>query len=364
VAANSGSGGPALNGAYFNWSTTLPDFETPAYAGLETTNRVLQLFGTNGQVVIPPLNFNTNTVTFECWLKRNGNQSSYAGLVMHRNSDTSGASGLGFYRGSNHLGYWWNDAANTYNWDSGLLPPDGQWTYAALTISPTQAVISMCDGTTWSAATNQVSHAVQPFAGLIRVGSDGGLSGHWFNGSLDEVAIYNTALSPAQLRTHALSAFGNTSQPLFTQLPASQTVIAGSTVWFTPQVTGVPAIVYQWGWNGTNLAGATSLGLCLTNVDYTNAGSYTLGATNNYGGVISPAATLTVLPPAWVTNLTYRVSAAGPGAGQTLEFIWPAGTLYSATNVTGPWTAVSGATLPYYPVPINPATPSLFFKAQ
>ena len=211
VAANSSSGGSAFNGAYLDWSATVPDLQAPAYPGLEPTNTVLQLFGTNGQVLIPPLDLNTNTVTFECWLKRNGNQPSYAGVLMHRTSAGSGACGLGFHAGSNHLGYGWNDAANTYNWDSGLLPPDGQWTYAALTISPAQAVISMFDGTTWSAATNPVSHAVQAFTGLTRVGSDGGLSGRWFNGSLDEAAIYNTALTQTQLRAHALSGFGVTN---------------------------------------------------------------------------------------------------------------------------------------------------------
>ena len=131
----------------------------------------------------------------------------------------------------------------------------------------------MFDGTTWSAATNPVSHAVQAFTGLTRVGSDGGLSGRWFNGSLDEAAIYNTALTQTQLRTHALSGFG-------------------------------------------------------------------------------------------VTNLTYRLVGAASGSGPSLGIIWPAGTLHSATNVMGPWTAVSGATLPYYEVPINPAAPSVFFKAQ
>lgn len=364
VAANSSSGGSAFNGAYLDWSATVPDLQAPAYPGLEPANTVLQLLGTNGQVLIPPLDLDINTVTFECWLKRNGNQPSYAGLLMHRTSAGSGACGLGFHAGSNHLGYRWNDAANTYDWDSGLLPPDGQWTYAALTISPAQAVLSMFDGTTWSAATNPVSHAVQAFSGLTRVGSDGGLSGRWFNGLLDEAAIYNTALTQTQLRGHALSAFGSTNRPFFTQLPASQTLYAGSAASFSPQVSGAPTIAYQWKFNGTNLAGATGLGLSFASVDYTDAGHYAMAATNAYGGVLSPAATLTVMPPPSVTNLTFRLVGAASGSGRVLGLIWPAGTLYSATNVMGPWTAVSGAMLPYYEVPINAAAPRLFFKAE
>jgi hypothetical protein len=162
----------------------------------------------------------------------------------------------------------------------------------------------------------------------------------------------------------AVGPCAGSGQPLFTQLPASQTVYAGNTACFTPQMVGEPTVAYQWKFNNTDLAGATSLGLCLTNVDYTNAGPYTLAATNACGGVLSPTVTLAVMAPAWVTNLTYRVSAAGPGSGQTLELIWPAGALYSATNVMGPWTAVTGALLPYYAAPINPTATSLFFKAE
>lgn len=365
VAANLGIGGSALNGAYLNWSTTVPDFEAPAYPGLETANTVLEVCGTNGQVLIPPLNLNTNAVTFECWLKRNGNQSSYAGLVMHRNSADTNACGLGFHGTSNHLGYSWNDAANTYDWDSGLLPPNGQWTYAALTINAAQAVISMCDGTTWSSATNAVANAVQAFSGVTRVGSDGGLSGRWFNGSLDEVAIYDASLTQAQLMHHALSAFGNTNQPLFTLLPVSQTVQFGAPAAFDAATLGAPTIYYQWLQNGASLAGATNPTLSFATLDYTNDGQYTLTASNAYGGVISPAVTLTVTPPPSVTNLTYRVSATGSGSAQNLELIWPSGTLYSATNLNGPWSIVSGVTEPYYySVPIDPSTASLFFEAK
>ena len=104
--------------------------------------------------------------------------------------------------------------------------------------------------------------------------------------------------------------------------------------------------------------------LSFTSVDYTNAGQYRLAATNSYGGVLCPAATLTVMPPASVTNLTYRFSAGTSGSDAPLELIWPTGTLYSATNVAGPWVAVSGATLPYYRVSVNQDTQALFFTAR
>jgi hypothetical protein len=363
VAANSGSLGSACDGVYLNWSTTIPDLRAPTWPGLETTNMVLQVFGTNGQVVIPPLNLNTNTVTFECLFKCSGAQQSYAGLIMHRNLGGGGASacGLGFRGVNSDLGYDWNDAANTYTWDSGLMPPDGQWTYAAVAISSTQAVIYMCDGTTWSTATHSASHAAQPFAGMTRVGTDGGTN-RWFNGLIDEAAIYNATLTQNQLRTHALAAFGNTNQPLFTQLPASQTVTLGTTVTFSAATVGTPTILYQWQKDGVSLTGATNLPLSLPSVDYTNAGQYRLGTTNGYGGVLSPSATLVVLPPASVTNLTYRTS--GTSSAPRLDLIWPSGTLYSADDLAGPWAIVSSAAPPYYSITISPGSPRKFFRVQ
>jgi hypothetical protein len=282
---------------------------------------------------------------------------------MHRDLGGGGSSGCGldFYSTNNHLGYCWNDAPNTYNWDSGLIPAFGQWSYAALAVSPAQAVLCLCDGTTWKTATNTVSHAVQAFAGPIRIGADGGTN-RWFNGEIDETAIYNKTLSPAQLLAHALAGFGNTNQPIFTTWPMSQTVQAGSTATFSAVVAGTPPLVLQWGANGRNIPNATNLSLVIPQADYTNAGPYQLGATNGYGGVLSPTVTLVVMPPASVTNLTFRV--LNGASGMSLGLIWPAGTLYSANSITGPWTVVSGATLPYYQVPINPTFATRFFRVQ
>jgi hypothetical protein len=85
-------------------------------------------------------------------------------------------------------------------------------------------------------------------------------------------------------------------------------------------------------------------------------------ATNGIGGTVSLSATLTVMPPSSQTNLVFRAKAGASGSGAIMELIWPAGTLYSAPAVTGPWTAVSGATLPYYTV--SPTNAAMFFRRE
>ena len=88
---------------------------------------------------------------------------------------------------------------------------------------------------------------------------------------------------------------------------------------------------YQWSQNGTNLAGATSSLLVLTNVQSSNAGSYTVTITNQFGTALSSPATLTVIVPPTVTtppqaktlsvgqNVTVNVTATGTGP---LSYQW------------------------------------------
>src|ERR1035438_6985048 len=100
VAANSGSGGSALNGHYHYASSTTPDLQSPTYGGFATTNTVAQLPGANSFVEVPALNLNSATATFECWLRRNGNQAPYTGLLFDRNGGSS--TGLELYRSEEH----------------------------------------------------------------------------------------------------------------------------------------------------------------------------------------------------------------------------------------------------------------------
>src|ERR1017187_2430295 len=76
--------------------------------------------------------------------------------------------------------------------------------------------------------------------------------------------------------------------------PQSQTTNAGSTVAFTVAVAGVPPFNYQWQFNSQKIAGKTATSLSLTNVQFANAGGYSVIVTNAYGSVTSTVAQLTV----------------------------------------------------------------------
>jgi uncharacterized delta-60 repeat protein len=88
--------------------------------------------------------------------------------------------------------------------------------------------------------------------------------------------------------------------PEITQDPAPQTVDFGGTATFTGAATGATPLTYQWYYgttaltNGTGVSGATSATLTLTNVDFADAGQYSLKVTNGLGDDTTASAQLTV----------------------------------------------------------------------
>jgi len=93
--------------------------------------------------------------------------------------------------------------------------------------------------------------------------------------------------------------------------PPGRTVMEGSDVTFTVTAGGTPPLSYQWQFNGTDLDGATTSVLSLSNVTTNQAGDYTVTVTNAFGWTNSQPArlTVTVLPSvaSSLSLLTYNV---------------------------------------------------------
>ena len=138
----------------------------------------------------------TTTVTaatFLCWIRRNGTQETYDGIIFSRGTSTTGMS---FYS-SNQLGYTWNNAANTYNWASGLTIPDLTWCMVALSVTPTSATAYLCQSSGITTATNTVSHTSTTLD-AIRIGFDAAFS-RYFVGNIAIAQIYTTSLSSVEI---------------------------------------------------------------------------------------------------------------------------------------------------------------------
>jgi len=87
----------------------------------------------------------------------------------------------------------------------------------------------------------------------------------------------------------------NTSPSITTQ-PTNMVVIRGSNATFNVIAAGSTPLIYQWNFNGTNVAAATNSSLTLTNVQLNQAGNYAVSVTNLFGSILSSNATLTVNP--------------------------------------------------------------------
>jgi hypothetical protein len=143
-----------------------------------------------------------------------------------------------------------------------------------------------------------------------------------FLGDIDDVAIYNKALTAAQVLAD-YNASGVI--PVNVQVaPASQTTGQGATVTFTSSVQGgTPPLNYQWFDNNHNpipgaLAG-TNTSLSLTNVQQNQSGNYSLTVMNAYGST-NVTAQLTVNGGPATIAVDIQPTSATAFAGDVVTF--------------------------------------------
>jgi len=88
--------------------------------------------------------------------------------------------------------------------------------------------------------------------------------------------------------------------PVITQQPqpAEQSVAVGQSASFTVEAAGTAPLSYQWRHNGVPLADATASSYTRSNVEISDAGSYSVVITNVAGSVVSSNAILEVHLPA------------------------------------------------------------------
>ncbi len=95
------------------------------------------------------------------------------------------------------LSYTWNNNS-TWSYVSGLVIPENQWSFVAVAIEPSRAILYLANTNGMQTATNAIAQSVEAWGGTATFGDDGG-AGRVFNGILDEVAMFNYTLSPQQV---------------------------------------------------------------------------------------------------------------------------------------------------------------------
>ena len=165
----------------------------PTYSG--TNGGSIVFDGTNDYVQCTG-SLTVTAATFVTWIRRNGNQGQYDGILFSRGTNTTGMN----FQSSNQLGYHWNDAGNTYNWASGLTIPDATWCMIAISVTSTSATAYLCQTSGTTTATNTVNHA-SSLLNDIKLALDDAAS-RYFNGNIAIAQLYNIALSADQVSTN------------------------------------------------------------------------------------------------------------------------------------------------------------------
>lgn len=126
--------------------------------------------------------------------------------------------------------------------------------------------------------------------------------------------------------------------PTILQQPASQAATVGGSVSFTVVASG-GELRYQWRWHGTNLAGAASATLVLSNLHPSQAGPYSVVVSNSLGVAVSAEAYLVLARPVIMTHPVSQTNYAGTTVSLTcvaagdspLNYQWRK----NGTNLTG-----------------------------
>ncbi len=124
-------------------------------------------------------------------------------------------------------------------------------------------------------------------------------------GSLDEVSLYNRALSSNEIAAiYSAGAAGKCKAAdalAITLQPASQNAAPGGNAIFAVAASGAGPLGYQWRFNGAAIVGATKTALALDNIQAGSVGSYTVVVTNPVTAITSAFAVLAVMNPPVVT---------------------------------------------------------------
>ena len=298
------------------------DFTSAAY----NTGKVGAAFDfnvANNVVIADQPSFNpTNALTIECWVYPLALTVSYAQDLVSKDGEFSGPrqymltmgpppgldNGTGGFRA--HVGV---PGGFFYFIDGATKAQTNTWYHVAMTYDGAMLKLFVNGNLDAQlAVTGPIITSSEPIR--LGGGAPGNDPAYFFNGRLDEVALYGRALSQSEIQTIYNSSTAGKCPlpppPVITQHPANQTVNANTTAQFTVVATGAPTLRYQWFFAGNPLPGATNTSLSIPNALPINQGAYFVTVSNDFGFAISSNATLTVLTfPPVITRQPTNVTA-------------------------------------------------------
>src|ERR1039458_5038311 len=242
----------------------------------------------------------TNSLSIEGWIRPRGD-----GYCIFWRGDNR--PGLDPYvlsmQGNNNLRFYIEDESGNSAF-VGTNINYNQWYHVAATWDGESGIMKLYIN---GQLASQTVTAVRPFGDLIPEDSPGvgignlndGQNNFPFTGDIDEISLYNRALSAAEIQAiYNAGSAGKCAGPLppgITVQPSNQTTVEGSNVVLSVVAGGTGPFSYQWNFNGTNILGATNATLTLTNLHPNQSGNYAVTITTPYGSITSSNASVTVI---------------------------------------------------------------------
>jgi hypothetical protein len=256
----------------------------------------------------------TSQLTIEAWIKTRGTSTDYS--IVSKMGGAAGNNGYQFFLSGNTLVGIFNSPGEIWpsaRIASGGLIATGVWYHVAWTYDQS-AMKLYCNGV--AVATNLIgAKAIASSSSSLRISGDG--NDHvYFNGLIDEPAVYRRALSATEIAAiyNAGSAGKCPVAPVVHTAPLSQTIECASNVTFSVSATGMAPLAYRWYFGANSISGATNALLTLPNVGFAQAGSYSVIVINAYGYTTGGPVLLTVVdttPPTITACASNRSFSAG-----------------------------------------------------
>ena len=293
---------------------TLQGGATADAAGVSGT--AFQFNGTSAYVSVPNASaLNPANLTVECWVRFDSLDSTASGgsppgqqyLVFKKNSRTSNFEGYALTKtrlaDGDHLQFGVSSAAGLVaEAASTTLVATGVW-YHVAGVRGSNFIQLYVNGVLekQTAVGFPQDYGSRP----LFLGSSGETWDHKLAGRLDEVSLYNRALSAGEIAAiYGAGSAAKCKQPRFLAEPVGGTAYWGGSFTLVGVAGGVTPLTYQWQKDGLSLPGATGTALGMTNLRVADSGDYWLVAENAFGSVTSAVASLVVK----VADLTVRYS--------------------------------------------------------
>ncbi len=241
---------------------------------------------------------NGEQFSFEVWAKVTGGEGTFRSPLTSR--DDFPQRGYILYAGSNNRWQFWNGATGG-GWQAIQGPEITlfEWYHLVGTYDGSVKRFYVNGIEVGSAEVGVELNTEMP----LRIGAgatetDGNF---FFQGDIDEVAVYDSVLSAERILEHfAVGAVPSGTPPSMSIQPVSQTFVIGAmdqTVTFSAAGIGSLPLSYQWMLDGEPVEGATEATLAIENVESADQGDYTVEISNEFGNVTSDPATLTMVAP-------------------------------------------------------------------